>query len=305
MDFRLSLADVDSSLPTSGSSSGQYPHLSTVSYGDSVFSFASRLRLKTHQAISIEQPNLEMSRHPSFPQVIKIEGPGFSKGHSYKSSSDAIDNLKLPVEGYSLTEHKKDYSKSKHPLHHTKYPLHPSQNAGSLLRIGGTTAVYRANPLLGRQAVEEAKTTILKKYNEWVNHQKIKFPDHNYTVLEQYSYYDVPKFDDESDELDGHYSELHRLKEEDSAIDISISKEDAHYIRSQTTQFEKLRSVLLEKYAGQYVLFEDGEVLDHSNDEYELASRAYEKYGMKVLFIERVLPEKTISPDEFPRLVPF
>jgi hypothetical protein len=68
--------------------------------------------------------------------------------------------------------------------------------------------------------------------------------------------------------------------------------EDIKFLTEQSVLFEDMRHELLENYRGKYVLFENGEVLDSSDDEDELLTRSYELYGNKALFIELVTEEK-------------
>jgi hypothetical protein len=77
--------------------------------------------------------------------------------------------------------------------------------------------------------------------------------------------------------------------------DLQQDQEEA-YIEKQAELFDACKRELLENYEGSYILFEDGHVLDIGESRSELAMRAYEKYGMKPLFIERVMSESETLP---------
>jgi hypothetical protein len=77
--------------------------------------------------------------------------------------------------------------------------------------------------------------------------------------------------------------------------DLQQDQEKA-YIEKQAQLFEACQMDLLEKYKDSYVLFENGNVLDFGESRSELAMRAYEKYGMKPLFIEKVVSESEPLP---------
>lgn len=71
-------------------------------------------------------------------------------------------------------------------------------------------------------------------------------------------------------------------------------KQEEHekaYIERQAQMFEACKEKLVEEYEGNYVLFEDGTILDSGKTRVELAMRAYQKYGMRPLFIEKVVSE--------------
>jgi hypothetical protein len=63
------------------------------------------------------------------------------------------------------------------------------------------------------------------------------------------------------------------------------------YIKYQAQLFDQKRSELLKQYDGQFVWFEDGEVLDTDPDQAALVIRAYSKTGPRPLLIKKVLPE--------------
>jgi hypothetical protein len=67
-------------------------------------------------------------------------------------------------------------------------------------------------------------------------------------------------------------------------------QEEKEYIENQSRLFdEAIKEKILIKYEGKYILFENGNVLDSGDSRAEVAMRAYEKHGMKTLFIEQVL----------------
>ncbi|MGK7924962.1 MAG: DUF5678 domain-containing protein [Spirulina sp.] len=67
------------------------------------------------------------------------------------------------------------------------------------------------------------------------------------------------------------------------------------YIEKQAQLFEENKEELLKKYNGQYVLFENNNILDFGNNRIDLAIRAYQKFGMKQLFIEKVVSASSKS----------
>jgi hypothetical protein len=69
------------------------------------------------------------------------------------------------------------------------------------------------------------------------------------------------------------------------------------YIRRQGELFDQSLPELISQYAGEYVLFEDGKVIDSDVDEDKLADRILESdfflnKKLKAIFVEKV-PEKT------------
>jgi hypothetical protein len=55
--------------------------------------------------------------------------------------------------------------------------------------------------------------------------------------------------------------------------------------------FDQKRSELLKQYDGQFVWFENGEVLDIDPDQAALVIRAFSKTDPRPLLIKKVLPE--------------
>ena len=71
--------------------------------------------------------------------------------------------------------------------------------------------------------------------------------------------------------------------------EIYPSKKTRNYLQTQSELYERHLPQLLEKYAGMYILFEDGQVIDADNDEAALVMRAYDKMGTKDLFVKKVI----------------
>lgn len=71
--------------------------------------------------------------------------------------------------------------------------------------------------------------------------------------------------------------------------DLQQEGQEKAYIEKQAQLFEACKEKLVEEYEDNYVLFEDGTILDSGKTRVELAMRAYQKHGMKPLFIERVV----------------
>ena len=71
--------------------------------------------------------------------------------------------------------------------------------------------------------------------------------------------------------------------------EIYPSQETRNYLQTQSELYEHHLPQLLEKYAGMYIIFEDGKVIDADNDEAALVMRAYAKMGTKDLFVKKVI----------------
>ncbi len=63
------------------------------------------------------------------------------------------------------------------------------------------------------------------------------------------------------------------------------------YIEHQAQLFDQMRPELLKHYRGQYVWFEDGNVLDTDEDRAALTIRAYNRTGLRPLLIKKVCAE--------------
>jgi hypothetical protein len=80
----------------------------------------------------------------------------------------------------------------------------------------------------------------------------------------------------------------------------------ARYFREQEKLFNSKRSILLEAYRGQFVLFEDGEILEHDIDESSLLRKALKRMADRsYFFVKQVLEEDPIyrvtTPVDFSR----
>ncbi len=62
------------------------------------------------------------------------------------------------------------------------------------------------------------------------------------------------------------------------------------YMEYQSQIFTQKKDDLLCQYAGLYVLFEDGQVLDADKDEATLVLRTYAARGLKPLFVKKIVP---------------
>ncbi|MBE9031925.1 hypothetical protein IQ266_19500 [filamentous cyanobacterium LEGE 11480] len=67
-----------------------------------------------------------------------------------------------------------------------------------------------------------------------------------------------------------------------------IDRDRLAYIEHQRQLFEQAKPNLLEQYSGEYVAFEDNQVLDHDVDRQHLAERVYAKYGYRDLLMQQV-----------------
>jgi hypothetical protein len=71
--------------------------------------------------------------------------------------------------------------------------------------------------------------------------------------------------------------------------EIYPSTETRNYLQRQSELYDKFKPQLLKKYAGMYIIFEDGKVIDADKNEAELVMRAYKKIGIKDLFVKKVI----------------
>jgi hypothetical protein len=80
-----------------------------------------------------------------------------------------------------------------------------------------------------------------------------------------------------------------------------IEPERLRYIEHQGELFEAAKPALIEQYLGEYVAFEDGQVLDHDVDRQALAARVYEKYGYRDFLMKKVrMKEPVYHVGRFP-----
>ena len=69
------------------------------------------------------------------------------------------------------------------------------------------------------------------------------------------------------------------------------------YMKKQSELFQKSKENLLKEYLGLHVYFEDGKVIDADKDPVKLVKRAYEKGGVRPLFIKHVLSGEETQPE--------
>jgi hypothetical protein len=73
-----------------------------------------------------------------------------------------------------------------------------------------------------------------------------------------------------------------------------ISSDRQAHLEHQQTLFDTAKPELLQTYPGQYVAFEDGQVLDHDVDDRAMAERVYHKYGYRDVLMQWVTQEETV-----------
>jgi predicted heme/steroid binding protein len=73
-----------------------------------------------------------------------------------------------------------------------------------------------------------------------------------------------------------------------------ISSDRLAHLAYQQTLFDAAKAELLQAYPGQYVAFEDGQVLDHDVDDRAMAERVYQKYGYRDILMQWVTQEETV-----------
>jgi hypothetical protein len=73
-----------------------------------------------------------------------------------------------------------------------------------------------------------------------------------------------------------------------------ISSDRLAHLEHQQTLFDVAKSELLQAYPGQYIAFEDGQVLDHDVDDRAMAERVCHKYGYRDILMQWVTEEETV-----------
>jgi hypothetical protein len=71
----------------------------------------------------------------------------------------------------------------------------------------------------------------------------------------------------------------------------SIDPARIAHLQQQQALFEQAKPDLL-PYLGEFIAFEDNQVLDHDSDEQNLAERVYSTYGYRDLLIKQVLHQE-------------
>jgi hypothetical protein len=64
------------------------------------------------------------------------------------------------------------------------------------------------------------------------------------------------------------------------------------YFDQQKALYELMRAELVRDHLGEFIAFENSQVLDHDFNEQELAKRVYERYGYRDLLIRQVWLEE-------------
>jgi hypothetical protein len=73
-------------------------------------------------------------------------------------------------------------------------------------------------------------------------------------------------------------------------VETELLPERLDYLRRQEFLYERAKPELLQRFAGEFIVFENGAVLDHDRDERALLHRVYRQHGYRDLLIKRVLP---------------
>lgn len=76
--------------------------------------------------------------------------------------------------------------------------------------------------------------------------------------------------------------------------------ETRDYLKRQSELYESQLAQLLKQYNGMYIVFEDGKVIDSDKDEAALVMRAYEKMGIKDLFVKKVIARQPMLRAKIP-----
>jgi hypothetical protein len=64
------------------------------------------------------------------------------------------------------------------------------------------------------------------------------------------------------------------------------------YFDKQKALYEKMRTELVSNHLGEFIAFEDGQVLDHDLNGKKLVERVYQRYGYRDLLIRQVWLEE-------------
>ena len=70
----------------------------------------------------------------------------------------------------------------------------------------------------------------------------------------------------------------------------SFAPEILSYLEQQQSLFEQCRDLLIVDYSGEFIWFENGDVLDQDTDESALFLRVLDVFPDRSLFITQVLP---------------
>lgn len=81
-----------------------------------------------------------------------------------------------------------------------------------------------------------------------------------------------------------------KILEEDQEFYPNI--ETRKYLQRQSELYKQNKPQLLDKYAGMYIIFEDGKVIDADEDETALVMRTYETMGVRDLFVKKVITDE-------------
>ncbi len=66
--------------------------------------------------------------------------------------------------------------------------------------------------------------------------------------------------------------------------------------------YEANKRKLLRKYAGQYVAIVDGNVVDHDKEFAPMAQRVFQRYGVRAIFMPKVVPGRRVVHLPSPQL---
>jgi hypothetical protein len=269
---KLSLADFDGLAV--GAMNRKYPNLSTVSYGESGCSFASQVRLKTHNAITdLLRP--EFHRHRLFPKILRIVDSPPLKGESYNADFDASG---LAPEKNTLPRFGRSYISSEYfPQHYAAAdPLfegHESNKFPSFI-IGAMSVIYKVNPQLGKEAAEETKNIIPNIVERLSRNQPSNASEHRGSETQYLASLSGTEQENLTYSLCEHSRELSTLILEEENDRTGISNNNIQYIERQDKKFEKIEKTHLGEHA---LLFEDAKVLDHFSGEGELNQQLISK----------------------------
>jgi hypothetical protein len=81
-----------------------------------------------------------------------------------------------------------------------------------------------------------------------------------------------------------------------------FDRQQTLYVRGASLEENRAKADIVQKYLGEFIAFEDGEVLDHDHNEPALLARVYAKQGYRDLLIKKVWdldPELSVSSTSY------
>jgi hypothetical protein len=84
------------------------------------------------------------------------------------------------------------------------------------------------------------------------------------------------------------------IMEKQDLRDEYFDRQQALFVRKASPEENRAKPKLVAEHLGEFVAFEDGEILDYDFNEIELLQRVYAKYGYRDLLIKQILEVEPI-----------